>query len=122
MPFEIRRTLALSTEEFRCIRCRRMVGLRALGTAHRNHCPHCLWSRHLDVSPGDRRAECGAKMEPVAVTLDSGGEWAVIHRCLACGVLHANRVAGDDNLVVLMALAARPLAAPPVPMEYLPGP
>jgi len=111
----------LGTDEFRCIRCRRVVSTSALGTAHRNHCPNCLWSRHLDVSPGDRRAECGSKMEPAAVTVDRGGEWAIIHRCLGCGVLHANRVAGDDSLVVLMALAARPLAAPPVPLEFLPG-
>lgn len=111
----------MGTQEFRCIRCRRMVNMEALGTAHRNHCPNCLWSRHLDVAPGDRRADCGARMEPVAIAV-SGGEWTVIHRCVGCDVLHSNRVAGDDNLVVLMALAARPLAQPPVPLEFLPGP
>jgi hypothetical protein len=86
---------------------------------HRNHCPQCLWSRHLDTHPGDRRAGCGSKMEPVAVSLRAGGEWSLIHRCVNCGILHENRIAGDDNVMVLMSLAARPLAQPPVPLDYL---
>ena len=48
-------------------------------------------------------------------------ERALIHRCLGCGELRENRVAGDDNILVLMAIAARPLANPPVPLEYLPA-
>jgi len=58
-------------------------------------------------------------MEPAAVTVRSDGEWAIIHRCVGCAVLHENRIAGDDNVMVLMALAARPLARPPIPLEYL---
>jgi hypothetical protein len=57
-------------------------------------------------------------MEPVAVTVRDAGEWAIIHRCTNCSTLHENRVAGDDNIAVLLALAARPLANPPVPLEY----
>ena len=58
-------------------------------------------------------------MEPVAVAVRAGGEWALIHRCKSCAVLHENRIAGDDNVLVLMSLAARPLAQPPVPLEFL---
>ena len=29
------------------------------GTQHRNHCPNCLTSLHLDNEPGDRAANCG---------------------------------------------------------------
>ena len=58
-------------------------------------------------------------MEPVAVAVRADGEWALIHRCTACATLHENRIAGDDNVMVLMSVAARPLAQPPVPMEYL---
>jgi hypothetical protein len=59
-------------------------------------------------------------MEPIAIALRPGGEWAIIHRCGACSVLRENRIAGDDNMVVLMSLAARPLARPPVPLHFLP--
>jgi hypothetical protein len=107
----------LELDTFRCLQCRRHVPLSAFGTQHRNHCPSCLWSRHLDVTPGDRRASCGSRMEPIAVTIRPGGEWVLIHRCAGCGVLHENRIAGDDSVFALMAIAARPLANPPVPLE-----
>ena len=110
----------MDASNFRCLRCKRHVDGDPYGTAHRNHCPHCLWSRHLDVSPGDRASDCQARMEPLAITVRAGAEWALIHRCLGCGVLHENRVAGDDNMLVLMASAARPLANPPVPLEFRP--
>ena len=47
------------------------------------------------------------------------GEWAVIHRCKECGVLHSNRIAEDDNPAKLLELAAKPLANPPFPLEHL---
>ncbi|MET1001543.1 MAG: RNHCP domain-containing protein, partial [Acidimicrobiia bacterium] len=47
---------------FRCRRCGLDVSYDAPGTAHRNHCPNCLWSRHVDDRPGDRAAECGSAM------------------------------------------------------------
>jgi RNHCP domain len=92
----------------------------APGTAHRNHCPSCLWSRHLDDdTPGDRAADCGASMEPLAICVRADGEWALVHRCAGCDTLHVNRIAGDDNPLMLMRLAVRPLAQPPFPLEWL---
>lgn len=94
----------------------------APGTAHRNHCPSCLWSRHLDgFTPGDRAADCGASMEPIAVCVRGDGEWVLVHRCAACDALHLNRAAGDDNPLSLMRLAIRPLALTPFPLEILAG-
>jgi hypothetical protein len=96
------------------------VPLDAPGTAHRNHCPSCLWSRHLDGDmPGDRAADCGASMEPLAVSARGDGEWLLIHRCTGCDVLHLNRTAGDDNPLSLLRLVTRPLALPPFPLELL---
>ena len=54
-------------------------------------------------------------MEPIAVTVRGKGRWVLIHRCTSCGRLRLNRTAGDDNLLLLMRLAALPLAMPPVP-------
>jgi hypothetical protein len=106
---------------FRCRHCRADVSLDAPGTKHRNHCPSCLWSRHVDDRPGDRAAEddCGAAMEPIAVSVRDDGEWVLIHRCTGCGELHLNRTAGDDNPLLLVRLAALPLAQPPFPLELL---
>ena len=95
---------------FTCRRCGREVAGDAPGTRHRNHCPYCLWSVHLDDHPGDRHAGCGAPMEPIAIAVRKGGEWVLIHRCQECVELHANRIAADDDAVALVALAVRPLA------------
>ncbi|NLF30637.1 MAG: RNHCP domain-containing protein [Planctomycetes bacterium] len=106
-------------ETFVCVHCGRIVPAAAAGTKHRNHCPYCLWSRHVDVVTGDRRSGCRAAMEPIAVSVRADGEWSVLHRCRGCGLIRANRIAGDDGPLVLMSLAARPLARPPFPLERL---
>lgn len=55
-------------------------------------------------------------MEPAAVWVRKGGEWAIIHRC---GALSSNRIAADDNPMKLMSIAMRPLSAPPFPIERI---
>jgi hypothetical protein len=105
---------------FRCAHCRLDVSERAPGTAHRNHCPNCLWSRHVDDDvPGDRAAECGSLMEAIAITVRGDGEWVLVHRCAGCDEIHLNRSAGDDNPLALLRLAVRPLAQPPFPIEWV---
>jgi len=92
--------------------------MEAFGTAHRNHCPNCLWSRHVDDdTPGDRDADCGSLMEPIAISVRGDGEWVLVHRCRGCDALRLNRSAGDDNPLVLLRLAVRPLAQAPFPIE-----
>lgn len=108
-----------SAESFTCRVCGRLVTPDGAGTDHRNHCPNCLSSVHLDIEPGDREADCGGVMEPVGVWVRKGGEWAVIHRCRICGMLSSNRIAADDNPMKLMSIAMRPLTAPPFPLERL---
>ncbi|MFF8695443.1 RNHCP domain-containing protein [Streptomyces sp. NPDC015144] len=99
------------TRAFRCVSCRLDVSPDAPGTAHRNHCPHCLASRHVDRRiPGDRDADCRGRMEAVGMSVRTDGEWTIIHQCASCGELSANRIAGDDNPLALVRLALRPLA------------
>ena len=62
---------------FTCKNCGRIVVETGAGTNHRNHCPYCLTSQHLDNEPGDRQADCGGIMEPVAVWIRKNGEWAL---------------------------------------------
>ncbi len=102
---------------FTCTRCRAQVPTLSYGTRHRNHCPLCLWSRHVDDEPGDRRCACRQAMEPVAIEVRLDGEWAIVHRCTGCGTLRTNRIAGDDDERALLALALRPLAHPAFPLD-----
>jgi hypothetical protein len=56
-------------------------------------------------------------MEPITVWVKSDGEWAIVHRCRKCGIIRTNRIAGDDNELMLISLALRPLAQPAFPLD-----
>ena len=107
------------TDSFNCKICGRLVVSAGAGSDHRNHCPNCLTSLHVDIEPGDRESDCGGIMEPVAVWVRKNGEWAIIHRCKRGGKLSSNRVAADDNPMKLMSIAMRPLSSPPFPLERI---
>ncbi len=106
-------------ETFTCKVCGRLVVPEGAGSNHRNHCPNCLCSLHLDIEPGDRAADCGGHMEPIAVWVRKNGEWAIINRCKICGALSSNRIAADDNPMKLMSIAMKPLSQPPFPIEKI---
>jgi hypothetical protein len=106
-------------ESFKCKICDVLVVPTGAGSEHRNHCPNCLYSLHVDDEPGDRAADCGGHMEPIGVWVRKDGEWALIHRCKQCGEIKQNRIAADDNPIKLMSIALRPLANPPFPLERL---
>ena len=106
-------------DSFTCKVCGRLVVPQGAGSEHRNHCPICLCSLHVDEEPGDRASDCGGIMEPVAVWVRNHGEWAIIHRCKRCGKLSSNRCAADDNPMKLMSIAMKPLTSPPFPLERL---
>jgi hypothetical protein len=58
-------------------------------------------------------------MEPIAISVRGDGEWVLVHRCGGCRIVHLNRSAGDDNPLLLLRLAVRPLAQPPFPIELV---
>ena len=92
-------------ETFRCLHCKTIVGPVLWGGRHRNHCPLCLHSRHVDGrTPGDRASTCGGKMAPIGVFPRPDGEQMLVHRCLACGVERHNRVAADDTHLSVLRL------------------
>ena len=69
--------------------------------------------------PGDRSADCNGLMEPIGIWFRKNQEWAIIHRCRRCGHLNSNRIAADDNAIMLMSIAVAPLASPPFPLEKM---
>lgn len=108
-----------SDESFVCLHCGRTIAPAESGTSNRNHCPHCLRSRHVDLKSGDRRSGCRAVMEPIGIWVQTNGEWSILHRCERCGFIRSNRIAGDDNEAMLLGIAARPLSKLPFPLEGL---
>ena len=67
-------------ENFTCEKC----GEEVTGTGYTNHCPKCLWSKHVDINPGDRAEKCGGMMCPVKIENEKG-KFYVIHKCVKCG-------------------------------------
>lgn len=95
---------------FTCLNCGKLVTSvsKKIGTEHRNHCPNCLWSQHVDLKySGDRRSTCKKGMGPIGLTfkhegLDKWGkqrqgELMIIHQCISLDKISINRVAADDN-------------------------
>lgn len=95
---------------FRCTHCRIWVVINPyIGTANRNHCNSCLWSRHVDMQKGDRMAECRGGMQPIALTYKHEGygrmgELMLVHLCNGCDKLSINRIAADDGEAEIMAV------------------
>lgn len=102
---------------FTCIHCKLSVPAESWGTKHRNHCPACLYSRHVDEHPGDRACACRSPMQPIAIEAKPDGEWAIVHRCTGCGQIKVNRIAGDDSERALLSLALRPISRPAFPLD-----
>lgn len=87
-------------EDFTCEHCKAKVK----GNGYTNHCPKCLWSKHVDINPGDRAAVCGGAMEPIAV-LTKGGEHIITHQCVQCGAKRRQKTSSFDNLELIIELS-----------------
>ena len=88
-------------EDFICEMC----STENFGNGYTNHCYRCLWSKHVDVNPGDRAANCGGLMEPVGAEQKSG-EIIIVHKCIKCQHIKRNRAAADDDFDLLIELIA----------------
>ncbi len=101
-------------DSFQCKHCRALVTTSSItsGVQNRNHCPYCLWSRHMDLhEPGDRLCACKAPMQPLGLTVKkskkkytsrNSGELMIIHRCVECSHTSINRIAADDDSQALL--------------------
>lgn len=88
------------TEDFVCEKCSTPV----MGRGYTNHCPRCLWSKHVDVNPGDRAQRCLGLMEPIRIEV-VGGQYRIVHRCLKCNETRNNRADENDNFDAVLAIA-----------------
>ena len=87
-------------EDFICENCAAAVKV----DGYTNHCPACLYSKDVDVNPGDRAANCGGMMPPVSV-MAKGNGYVILHRCVKCGKERANRASAGDNFDAILKVA-----------------
>ena len=89
-------------EDFRCENC----GTQVVGNGFTNHCPKCLWSKHVDINPGDRSEPCGGMMEPIGVESKADG-YRILFRCTRCREERWNKTAPEDDFEVVLQVAKR---------------
>jgi len=109
--------------DFHCAHCKAPVSSARVfsGVHNRNHCPYCLWSRHLDLhEAGDRLSACKAPMQPIALTTKPSrnkygsrvGELMLVHHCKGCENISINRIAADDDADMILDVFKASLALP----------
>lgn len=82
-------------ETFTCEVCGNVV--EKLNYTARDHCNKCLSSKHLDIMPGDRSANCGGILVPIAIEKGAKDKLKIVYKCNKCGEIKRNVLASDDN-------------------------
>jgi len=89
-------------EDFVCEKC----GTKNIGNGFTNHCFKCLWSKHVDINPGDRAESCGGMMEPIKIDFEKG-EYVINYKCVKCGVEKRKKIENNDNFDVAVSIAKK---------------
>ena len=82
-------------EGFICENCGKKV--IPLEYSSRDHCPYCLYSKHVDIQPGDRLNSCRGFLKPIDVEKYKD-TYKIVYQCEKCGKIHKNIMAKDDDL------------------------
>lgn len=89
-------------EDFTCEHC----GTEVVGDGYTNHCPKCLWSKHVDVNPGDRAETCGGMMRPIA-GMKRGEDFIITHQCEKCGFERNKKLEKTDDFDTFVSLSKK---------------
>lgn len=96
------KNFTMRDEKFICENCGEEV--LPLGYTARDHCPYCLYSKHVDINPGDRSNTCKGLFEPVGIEKFKDS-YKIVYKCMRCGEVHKNIMAKDDNMDLIIELS-----------------
>lgn len=91
-------------ENFICDVCKKEV--KKLGYTARDHCPHCLCSKHVDINPGDRSSTCHGILEPIGMEPIKKDKLKIVYKCNKCNMIKRNVTADDDNFDKILEVMA----------------
>lgn len=86
-------------EDFVCEKC----GKHVEGDGYTNHCPRCLWSKHVDNNPGDRANICHGLMSPRLESV-KGDKYTLKHICEKCLYTKTNKAHAKDDIEVIITI------------------
>ncbi len=89
-------------EEFICQNCGNKVD--KLKYTARDHCNNCLYSLHVDITPGDRKNPCHGLLKPIGIE-KYRDTYKIIYQCQKCHQIHKNIMANDDNIDLIIELS-----------------
>jgi len=92
-------------EDFVCENC----GFKVKGSGYTDHCPKCLYSKHVDINPGDRASNCDGLMKPIGVKVLKPGKYKIYYKCQKCGYKHKVKSSKDDNFDLILSLSTVPI-------------
>ena len=92
-------------EEFICENCENHVSVS--DTTARDHCPFCLYYKHVDVNPGDRENTCKGLLKPIGIE-KFRDSYKIIYKCSKCNELHKNIIDKDDDMDLIIKLSVLP--------------
>lgn len=91
-------------ENFICENCNAKV--EKLEYSARDHCPYCLYSKHVDINPGDRANSCKGLLVPIGIEKFKD-TYKIIYKCSKCSKVHKNIMASDDNMDIIIKLSVQ---------------
>ena len=94
----------MKDEEFICENCHKKV--EKLNYTARDHCPYCLYSKHVDIYPGDRNNKCQGLLTPIDIEKYKN-TYKIIYKCQKCQELHKNIIARDDDFDKIINLSSK---------------
>ena len=95
------KNFTMRDEEFVCENCGKKIS--KLNYTARDHCPYCLYSKHLDINPGDRLNTCHGLLKPIAIEKFKDS-YKIVYKCCKCGMIHKNIMANDDDINLIIEL------------------
>lgn len=95
---------ANNDESFRCENCGKTV--EKLNYTSRDHCNFCLYSKHVDIFPGDRQNECHGLLKPIDI-VKYKNTYKIIYKCMKCNEIHKNIMAKDDDINIIINLSTQ---------------
>ena len=89
-------------ESFICENCGKKVS--KLNYTARDHCNYCLYSKHVDINPGDRQNNCHGLLKPIGIEKYKDS-FKIIYQCEKCHQIHKNIMATDDNIEMIINIS-----------------